>query len=86
MQTEHLSIDGMNCSGCVNSVSQALRAIRGVRRVNVSLTLRSAAVQFDERLTSADELVQAVERAGYGRSEGDTGTGHAPHGRHCCCS
>ena len=66
MQTEHLKITGMTCGGCTNSVSLALKSIKGVEDVKVSLSDGEATVQFDERLTSREQLKSVVIEAGYG--------------------
>lgn len=84
MKTEHLSVAGMTCGGCTGSVTRALQAVRGVKNVDVSLAEASATVQFDEQLTSSDELVLAVQQAGYG--VGDAEVAALPGGGGCCCS
>ena len=66
MQTEHLKVTGMTCGGCTKNVTHALRAIRGVGDVKVSLSDGEAVVQYDERVTSPDQLKLAVTAAGYG--------------------
>jgi copper chaperone CopZ len=66
MQTEHLIVTGMTCGGCVNSLTRALKAIAGVGDVNVSLATGETSVQYDEHLTSSEQLRLAVENAGYG--------------------
>lgn len=63
--TTTIGIDGMTCSGCVNSVTKALKAVAGVEDVKVSLEANNATVLFDERVTSVASLKEAVEDAGY---------------------
>jgi len=82
MQTEVLKVTGMSCGGCVNNVTQALQAVNGVGDVHVSLSASEATVQYDERLTSAEQLKSAVSGAGYGA---DTTTAQKPQGKGCCC-
>ena len=65
MQTETMNVTGMSCGGCVSKVTQALKAVRGVGHVDVSLTGK-ASVDFDEKLTSRQRLQSAVKDAGYG--------------------
>lgn len=81
MQTEVLKITGMTCGGCANSVTQALKAINGVNDVKVSLLSGEAAVQFDERLTTPDQLKSAVIVAGYGVDNANTS--QKPAGKGC---
>lgn len=66
MQTEHIIVTGMTCGGCVNSLTRALKAVAGVGDVNVTLTTGETSVQYDENLTSPEQLRSAVENAGYG--------------------
>jgi copper chaperone CopZ len=66
MQTEHIIVTGMTCGGCVNSLTRALKAVAGVGDVNVTLATGEASVQYDENLTSSEQLRSAVENAGYG--------------------
>jgi copper chaperone CopZ len=66
MQPEHIIVTGMTCGGCVNSLTRALKAIAGVGDVNVSLATGETSVQYDEHLTSSEQLRLAVENAGYG--------------------
>jgi copper chaperone CopZ len=66
MQTEHIIVTGMTCGGCVNSLTRALKAVAGVGDVNVTLATGETSVQYDENLTSPEQLRSAVENAGYG--------------------
>ena len=65
MQTELLKVTGMTCGGCTSKVTHALKTVPGVNDVKVSLSAGEATVQYDERLTSPDQLKSAVEGAGY---------------------
>jgi copper chaperone len=66
MQTELLKVTGMTCGGCASAVTKVLKAVSGVSEVTVSLSTGEAAVQYDEHLTSPDQLKSAVKGAGYG--------------------
>lgn len=81
MQTELLKITGMTCGGCTNTVTQALKAVDGVNEVEVSLSSGEATVQFDERLTTPDQLKSAVIVAGYGVDNANTS--QKPEGKGC---
>ena len=84
MQTEQLKVTGMTCGGCTSSVTRALQAIEGVDDVKVSLAGGEATVQYDERLTSPDQLKSAVKGAGYGVDATKTTPGNQSKGG--CCS
>jgi len=66
MKTEQLIITGMTCEGCVNSLTRALKSVAGVSDVTVLLSTGETSVQYDENLTSPEQLKSAVENAGYG--------------------
>ena len=83
MQTELLKVTGMTCGGCTSSVTKALKAIAGVGEVKVSLSAGEATVQYDERLTSPDQLKSAVKGAGYGVDA--TNAAHSRQSKGGCC-
>ena len=66
MHTELLKVSGMTCGGCTSKVMNALNAVKGVDDVTVSLAAGEAVVQYDEQVTSAEQLKAAVAGAGYG--------------------
>lgn len=83
MQTELLSISGMTCGGCTSNVTHALKAVSGVSDVEVSLSAGEATVQYDERLTSPEQLKTAVKVTGYGVDA--PRSAQKPQGKSGCC-
>jgi copper chaperone len=83
MQTELLKVTGMTCGGCTSNVTHALKAVNGVDDVKVSLSAGEATVQYDERLTSPDQLKSAVKGAGYGVDV--INAGHSQKSKGGCC-
>ncbi|MBM7356370.1 copper-exporting P-type ATPase CopA [Lelliottia amnigena] len=61
--SQQLLINGMSCASCVSRVQKALQAVPGVSQARVNLAERTALIMGS---ASAAELVQAVEKAGYG--------------------
>ena len=84
MQTELLKVTGMTCDGCTSKVARALKTVSGVDEVNVSLSAGEATVQYDEALTSPEQLTSAVKGAGFGVDAASTA--QKPQGKGCCCS
>ncbi len=82
MQTAQFRVAGMTCGGCTNSVTKALKAVNGVADVNVSLSDSQATVQYDEKLTSPEQLKSAVIKAGYGVDI--LNTNQQAQGKGCC--
>jgi Cu+-exporting ATPase len=67
-ETTELAITGMTCASCVAHVGRALRKVAGVSDAAVNLATERARVTHENGVT-AQALVAAVERAGYGASE-----------------
>ena len=61
--SKQLLINGMSCASCVSRVQKALQAVPGVTQARVNLAERTALVMGS---ASAQDLVSAVEGAGYG--------------------
>ena len=59
-------ITGMTCSACAQRVEQTLLNTVGVIRADVNLVLERASVTIAARVTDDEQLVSAVDRAGYG--------------------
>nr|WP_276553992.1 heavy metal translocating P-type ATPase [Burkholderia multivorans] len=60
-----LDIDGMTCASCVSRVEKALAKVPGVTRASVNLATERATVEASADVSAA-QLVEAVEKAGYG--------------------
>ena len=65
MEKVEFKVEGMDCGGCVKSVTRMLNGVAGVSSVDVSLEQAKAAVEFDPAKTTLPELKRAVERAGF---------------------
>jgi copper chaperone len=65
METVELKVEGMDCEGCVKSVTRMLSGVAGVENVDVSLEKALARVTYDPAKAGPAELKRAVERAGY---------------------
>ena len=64
-QTIRLDIDGMSCASCVARLESALQAVPGVARASVNLASESALVELVSGAATAQDLLRAVEAAGY---------------------
>ena len=63
--TRQFAVTGMNCQGCVRSVTGALRMLPGVENVDVSLERATATVAYDEMAVKVAAIVAAIEAAGF---------------------
>jgi P-type Cu+ transporter len=64
--TIDLPITGMTCASCVRTVERALSKQEGVMTVNVNLATEKASVTYLPGAIRRQNMVQAVEKAGYG--------------------
>jgi Cu+-exporting ATPase len=60
-----LPIEGMTCASCVNRIERFLKKTPGVAEAAVNLATEKATVRVDPTVAGRDELVKAVEAAGY---------------------
>ena len=68
-ETITLPIEGMHCASCAQSIGKSLNALDGVSEANVNFATDSARVSYDPGQVSRDDLVQAVQDAGYDVAE-----------------
>lgn len=65
METFELKVEGMDCEGCVKSVTRMLPGVRGVQKIDVSLAEARACVTYDPAQSGPADFKRAVERAGF---------------------
>ncbi|KAJ7947541.1 Copper-transporting ATPase [Quillaja saponaria] len=61
-----LRIKGMACTSCSESVEHSLQTVHGVKKAVVGLALEEAKVHFDPNLTEVNNIIKAIEDAGFG--------------------
>ncbi|MGN0633079.1 MAG: heavy metal translocating P-type ATPase [Oscillospiraceae bacterium] len=69
MKKKKFDVTGMTCSACQAHVEKAVKGVKGVLSVNVSLLQNSMQAEFDESVTDESEIISAVQKAGYGAAE-----------------
>ncbi len=60
-----LPVEGMSCASCVNRIERFLRKTPGVAEASVNLATEVATVRYLPEIAGMDELVRAIESAGY---------------------
>lgn len=68
MAKEFFSVTGMTCASCSSRVEKTVSKLQGVEFVSVNLLTNSMEVRFDNTLINFEEIISAVENAGYGAS------------------
>jgi len=71
---QHYSVTGMSCAACSSRVEKAVSKVSGVTECSVSLLTNSMSV---EGTASPEEVIRAVENAGYGAKIKGAGAGTA---------
>lgn len=69
---EMFLVSGMTCSACSAHVEKAVKQTAGVEQVTVSLLQNAMTVEYDPQKVQPDQIVQAVEKAGYGAARQNT--------------
>jgi copper chaperone len=65
MQTQVIKVNGMTCTGCVNSVKNVLEKIPGVSSADVSLEQKQVTVEYDAAITNSNQFKEAIKGAGF---------------------
>lgn len=68
MKQEKYDVTGMTCAACQANVTKRVQKVPGVKNVDVRLLSNSMVVEYEESRTGPDEIVRAVQDAGYGAS------------------
>lgn len=77
---DKFSITGMSCAACQSRVEKAVNGLDGVSVASVNLLTNSMVADYDENILSCDDIIKAVEKAGYGAkvaSDNEAGKGFA---------
>ena len=67
-----LGVGGMTCASCVSRVERALKKVPGVDAAAVNLATEKATVSFDIDAIGVDDLLEAIENAGYDPRRGSS--------------
>jgi copper ion binding protein len=70
LRDANVSIKGMHCRNCQDSIEAKVRSLKGVKSVRVSLLKNRAFVRFDPDRVSLERIKLGVESLGYQTGEG----------------
>jgi len=65
MTSIEMTVKGMSCMGCVNSITRRLNSTPGVTSVSVSLDSGIASITYDDNVTDAGSLEKVIESLGF---------------------
>ena len=63
-----LKVEGMHCMHCAAKVESTLKALKGVKNTKADLAAKTVSVDFVAAKVTADEMVNAVNGAGFSAS------------------
>ncbi|MGB7518382.1 MAG: heavy metal translocating P-type ATPase [Spirulinaceae cyanobacterium] len=61
----NLKLRGMSCASCASSIESAISNVPGVAQCNVNFGAEQAAIEYNPKRTSIENIQEAVEEAGY---------------------
>jgi copper chaperone len=70
MKKVSLTVQGMSCINCVNSINNGLGEVEGIDNVDVNLEQKLVTVSFDENKTNIEAVKEAILDLGYDIDEG----------------
>ncbi len=69
MKTITIGVEGMHCASCESLVGAALMELGGVESVQVTRSLGTVKVVYDESRITVDALKVSIEKEGYSVTE-----------------
>lgn len=60
-----ITVDGMTCTGCEESVQRAVGSLDGIEVVEADHRAGTVAVRYAAEATTEDEIVERIREAGY---------------------
>lgn len=64
-----LQLTGMTCAACANRIEKGLSKMEGVQEANVNFALERAAVSFDPKVVTVQQMEEKIEKLGYGTTK-----------------
>ncbi len=71
---QKFDVTGMTCSACSAHVEKSIGKLEGVSSAQVNLLANQMKVEYDEKALTSDQIIKAVEAAGYGAALHQNGT------------
>lgn len=68
MKKQKFNVTGMTCSACSSHVEKSVNKVNGIKEVSVNLLTNSMQAVYDENVCSGQDIIRAVDKAGYGAS------------------
>jgi Cu+-exporting ATPase len=62
----NIPLTGMSCANCALAIERTLKKVPGVVKATVNFASERASVEYVPSLIGVDEMIRAIEKAGYG--------------------
>lgn len=69
MNNEKYNVTGMTCAACSLAVEKSVSKLEGISEVKVNLITNTMEVTYEDKSLTPDDIISAVERAGYGAEQ-----------------
>lgn len=72
IEREIIKVYDMTCNSCESRIEKSLKKVNGVINVMASYSSQQVIVEYDSTLCTRDELIQAINKAGYSTKNSST--------------
>ncbi|MBN8200044.1 copper chaperone CopZ [Bacillus sp. NTK034] len=79
MENVILTVKGMSCGHCINSIEGNVGKLNGVQVVKVYLKQEKVDVSFDSKVVSLKEITNIIEDQGYDVEKSKSSKGQSCH-------
>ncbi len=74
LETKTFKVSGITCMDCVSHIANSVKRLPGARKITGNLTQNTVKVGFEPDKVSVEQIIQAIEAAGYKVESIETGT------------
>jgi copper chaperone CopZ len=60
-----LAISGMTCVNCVNTITNAVKAMPGVKNISIALLLQNGVVEYDPSVVTLEQIIEEIDDIGF---------------------
>ncbi|MDD5193509.1 MAG: heavy metal-associated domain-containing protein [Candidatus Nanoarchaeia archaeon] len=64
MKKIKITIGGMHCASCASNIERAVKKLKGINSVSVSVLINKAIIEAQDNI-SIDEIKKTISRLGY---------------------
>lgn len=64
-KTVKIKCEEMTCIGCKNSITKAVKSLKGIEKIDIDLETKIITITYEESKTNPEEILYAVIGSGY---------------------